>query len=207
GGSETGLPCQGACATLPASSIPEFQRVARRGRRRQPGHPMTQRSRATLRVPAGRFMASIRQNIEPNALPDLANLGVLARVLVAACLFAMLIALARAPTLAEFTRELALLASIGLLPLLFGLSVLALAARGLRRLPYGMGIVVVLVVCLAVTTAAHGLQESLSGAPAGPIGRHWLYTVLLVSLLLGYFNLRSRALSPALTEARLQALQ
>jgi two-component system sensor histidine kinase AlgZ len=37
--------------------------------------------------------------------------------------------------------------------------------------------------------------------------RHWLFTGLLTLILIGYFDLRNRALSPALTEARLQALQ
>ncbi|HQT27046.1 MAG TPA: histidine kinase, partial [Burkholderiales bacterium] len=36
---------------------------------------------------------------------------------------------------------------------------------------------------------------------------YWVFSLLTVSFLLWYFNLRSRALSPALTEARLQALQ
>jgi len=37
--------------------------------------------------------------------------------------------------------------------------------------------------------------------------RYWLFTLLATVVLLVYFNLRSRALSPALSEARLQALQ
>ncbi|MDO9189761.1 MAG: histidine kinase, partial [Sulfurimicrobium sp.] len=37
--------------------------------------------------------------------------------------------------------------------------------------------------------------------------QYWIFTFLLTAALLAYFNLRSRALSPALAEARLQALQ
>jgi two-component system sensor histidine kinase AlgZ len=37
--------------------------------------------------------------------------------------------------------------------------------------------------------------------------QYWLYTAIVVALLLVYFDLRGRALSPALSEARLQALQ
>jgi len=37
--------------------------------------------------------------------------------------------------------------------------------------------------------------------------RYWLFTALLALALIGYFHLRNRALSPALAEARLQALQ
>jgi two-component system sensor histidine kinase AlgZ len=152
-------------------------------------------------------MPSIRQNAAPNALPDLANLGVLARILIAACLFGALIALARSASNPEFVRELTLLAGAGLMPLLIDLCVLAVSGRWLRRLPYGAGMTAVFAVCLAGTTAAYRLQEALLGASAGSLERHWLYTGILVALLLGYFDLRGRALSPALTEARLQALQ
>ena len=107
-------------------------------------------------------------------------------------------------------RELTLLAGAGLLPLLFELvrccaALEPLAARGCRIAPASCS-------CsrsaLAVTTAAYRLQAvSLRCEPPGRIERHWLYTVVIAALLLGYFDLRGRALSPALTEARLQALQ
>jgi two-component system sensor histidine kinase AlgZ len=152
-------------------------------------------------------MASIRQNAQSNRLPDLANLGVVARILIGSCLFGFLLALARSASVADLMRELTLLASTGLLPLLFDLCVLAALSRGLRRLHYGAGILAVSVICLAVTSAAYRFQYFLYGAAPGPIERHWLYTVIIVALLAGYFDLRGRALSPALTEARLQALQ
>ncbi|MGH8664947.1 MAG: sensor histidine kinase [Burkholderiales bacterium] len=152
-------------------------------------------------------MASIRQNAALNALPDLANLGVLARILLGACLFGLLIALARSASAADFVRELLLLASAGLLPLLFDLSLLAVASRWLRRLSYGAGMVLVFALCLAGTAAAYRLQDALLGTSTGALERHWLYTAIIVALLAGYFDLRGRALSPALTEARLQALQ
>ena len=41
----------------------------------------------------------------------------------------------------------------------------------------------------------------------GPAARYLVFSLVATALLLGYFNLRSRALSPALSEARLQALQ
>jgi len=42
---------------------------------------------------------------------------------------------------------------------------------------------------------------------AGALGRYWVFTLLVTGVLVGYFDLRGRALSPALSEARLQALQ
>jgi two-component system sensor histidine kinase AlgZ len=152
-------------------------------------------------------MASIRQNAAPNVLPDLANLGVLARILLGACLFGLLIALARSASAAEFVRELLLVAGSGLLPLLFDLCLLAAASRWLRRFSYGAGMAAIFGLCLAGTSAAYRLQDTLLGTAPGALERHWLYTGIIVALLLGYFDLRGRALSPALTEARLQALQ
>jgi two-component system, LytTR family, sensor histidine kinase AlgZ len=152
-------------------------------------------------------MASIRQNAAPNALPDLANLGVLARTLLGASLLGLLIALARSTSVADFVHELLLVAGAGLLPLLLDLSLLAMASRWLRRLSYGAAMTLVFAVCLAGTTAAYRLQETLLGVAVGALERHWLYTAIIVALLAAYFDLRGRALSPALTEARLQALQ
>jgi two-component system sensor histidine kinase AlgZ len=152
-------------------------------------------------------MPSIRQNAADNRLPDLTNLGVLARVLLGSCLFAGVVALARSATPAELLRELSLLAAQGLPSLLLALLLLVAVARWLRLMPYAGAIALVFAVCLVATSAAHGLNVKLFATDAGPLGRQWLYTAIVVILLLLYFDLRERALSPALTEARLQALQ
>jgi two-component system sensor histidine kinase AlgZ len=152
-------------------------------------------------------MPSIRQKAADNRLPDLTNLGVLARVLVGSCLFGGVVALARSATPAEFLRELSLLAAQGLPALLLALLLLVAAARWLRLLPYAAAIALVFAVCVVATSVAHALATQLIATEAGSLARQWLYTAIVVTLLLLYFDLRERALSPALTEARLQALQ
>jgi len=152
-------------------------------------------------------MASIRQNAQPDRLPDLANLGVLARILLGACLVAAIVALARSRDLEGFLRELLLLAGAGLLPLFANLVILVVLARWLRRAPYSLGILGVLVTSLSISTAAYYFERTYTGNATGPIEQHWIYTLLVAGLLLAYFDLRGKALSPALTEARLQALQ
>ncbi|MCC6532200.1 MAG: histidine kinase [Burkholderiales bacterium] len=152
-------------------------------------------------------MASIRQNAGTDRLPDMANLGVLARVLIGASLFGLVVALARSRSLTQFVQESTAIAGMALLPLLLDLCVLAALARWLRRLPYYAGVAVVLAVCLGLASAAYELERRLSGAASGEIERYWLFTAIIVALLAAYFDLRGRALSPALTEARLQALQ
>jgi len=152
-------------------------------------------------------MGSIRQNNAPNRVPDTANLGVLARILLGACLFAAVIALARSTTSAEFLAEVTAIASVAILPLLLALSALAVLARWLQRLSYRFGMVVVLCLSLLLVAGGHQIEHLIVPQASGDLLRSWLFTTILVALLIGYFDLRARALSPALTEARLQALQ
>jgi two-component system sensor histidine kinase AlgZ len=88
------------------------------------------------------------------------------------------------------------------------LSLLALAAanNGLHRLRYWQAIAALIVLELAVAAVVYGSGVYLLGA-AGSLLRYSVFTLLITGVLIGYFDLRGRALSPALTEARLQALQ
>ena len=88
-------------------------------------------------------------------------------------------------------------------------SVLALAALSgvLRLLPYWLGAAAVLVLELALATALYFGGRTLLGDTPAPLERYLLIVALTTLAMLGYFHLRGRALSPALSEARLQALQ
>lgn len=150
---------------------------------------------------------SINHNANTGALPDFRNFGILLRVLVIVNGVAALAALLQVPRLrdwpAQFTEVAALVE-----PLLL-LSMLVLAACGgfLRRLPYMLGIVAIFVIELALTAALYfgGHAMLIIDTPALP---RWLAIVAAVTgMLLVYFELRGHALSPALAEARLQALQ
>src|SRR5690349_9776024 len=135
-------------------------------------------------------MASIRQDVSADFLPDFRNLGVLARVLVGVN------ALLLGATMVE--------------PLLIAsLLALALFSTALARLPYWLGCAAVLAIVLAIAAAMHAVLAWALGEPlalAG-FGRTLVLTGLIASLMLGYFRLLLRAYSPALAEARLQALQ
>ena len=91
--------------------------------------------------------------------------------------------------------------------LILSLLVLARSPSGLRRLPYWLGAAAVLALELALTTALYAVGRTLLGSEPAPLERYWLLVALATVALLVYFDLRGRALSPALTEARLQALQ
>ena len=153
-------------------------------------------------------MASINQNAYPDALPNFRNLGVMLRILVIVNAMGFAAALFKAPTwpgaMLEFMEIAAVIQPILLmnLLLLYGLS------SPLTRLPYAAGIAGVLALQLLLTTVVYWLGGKIVGSSdMGVISRYWALGLAITGVLLGYFNLRNRALSPALSEARLQALQ
>lgn len=155
-------------------------------------------------------MASIKQNNTPNSikLPDLRNLGVQLRVLLLANSIALVAAALQAETAYEIWQGV-LQISAALQPVLLAtMLVLFVAHRRLARLPYWQGVLVVLLLVLALTALLHHAAGALFGENIAPsLIRMWFFSLVVAGMLLAYFNLRSRALSPAVTEARLQALQ
>jgi two-component system sensor histidine kinase AlgZ len=120
---------------------------------------------------------------------------------------ALLAALLQVQSVREWPRQFT--ANAALVEPLLMVSLLALAAlRGLlRRLPYALGVATVLLIEITLTSVLHYASHwLLIGEPAS-LARWLLIVVLVVAMLLAYFDLRGRALSPALAEARLQALQ
>lgn len=152
-------------------------------------------------------MASIKQNAYPGALPNFRNLGIVLRILVITNAMGVAAALVKATGLQVLVRELIAISALLQPVLMLSILVLAAASDWLRRLRYHTGVMVVLALELALTTLVYRIGESLFGAGVETLERYWLLTLVASGVLLGYFNLRSRALSPALSEARLQALQ
>jgi two-component system sensor histidine kinase AlgZ len=151
-------------------------------------------------------MGSINQNANASALPNFRNLGILLRILVIVdgiCLAAALFKTSEALPLME---ELVDLSATVQPTLLASLLVLAAINNWLRRLAYRPAIALVVAIELALVTAVYFLGRSVFDNP-GALERYWIFTLLITGVLIGYFDLRGRALSPALTEARLQALQ
>ncbi len=149
----------------------------------------------------------IRQKIHRPVLPDFRNLGVVLRILVAVNGGAALYAFAREPQLVavvgEWTR-----AATAVEPVLFlTLAVLWIASPWLVRLPYATGVGVVALVAAVAALAFHPLHRQFAPfAPTHPLT--WaVWAVVAVAVLAYWFHLRARALSPAIAEARLQALQ
>ena len=149
---------------------------------------------------------SINQNANASALPNFRNLGILLRILVIVdgmCLAAALLKTSEPLTVLEELIDLSALVQ----PILI-LSLLTLAAANdwLHRRRYWHAVGALIAFELAITTAVYFLGLHLFSGMAA-LERYWVFTLLITGILIGYFDLRGRALSPALTEARLQALQ
>jgi two-component system sensor histidine kinase AlgZ len=152
-------------------------------------------------------MASINQNAYAGGLPNFRNLGVLLRIGVIVNLFAFAAALVKSHDADTLWQQVIRTSALVEPLLILSLLALAVLANGLRRLPYWLGAVAVLVLELALTTGLYAAGQTLFGPELVPLGRYWLLVALATGALLAYFDLRGRALSPSLTEARLQALQ
>jgi len=141
------------------------------------------------------------------ALPNFCNLGIMLRILFIVDGMSVVAATLKAPTYDGMWQELMSLSALVQPVLLLSLLALCLGRGLLSRLPYHFGVAAVLLLELALSTLVHTLSQRLFDADLGSLERHWLFVVLVSGVLLGYFHLRSRAFSPAFSEARLQALQ
>jgi len=150
---------------------------------------------------------SINQNAYSSALPNFRNLGVLLRILVIVNVVALAAAILRTGDLYALWGELLEISAL-VQPLLI-LSLLALVAANerLQRLPGNLGLLAVIVLEMALTGLLYALGRNLLESEPAPLARYWVLVLLVTWSLLKYFQLRERALSPALSEARLQALQ
>ena len=153
-------------------------------------------------------MASIKQNPPGLTLPDFRNFGVMLRLLLGTNLMALAAALVQSTGTGDWLpRYIELAAWVE--PLLLGdLLLLAALSPLLRRLPVLAGALLILCLCAATAAALLLLWQTL-GLDDGTADRLWraaLLGALAAGILLFYFSLRTRAFSPALSEARLQAL-
>jgi two-component system sensor histidine kinase AlgZ len=144
-------------------------------------------------------------------LPDFRNMGTVLRIVLLVNAIALTGLLARATSLKGLQADVLQGAALLQPALLSSLLLLYLIDPVLQRLRYGQGVVLVLAVVAAVCLLVDWLAGDLLYAPEGPGDFRHLRQVLVSSAitlaLLGYFRLRTQALTPATHEARLQALQ
>jgi two-component system sensor histidine kinase AlgZ len=149
----------------------------------------------------------IRQKAEFPVLPDLRNLGTILRILLAVNAAALVASFAREQHWNALPNEWIALTSYVEPYLLFELAVLWLIAPWLSRQSYWKGVVVIASVTIIVGVAVNMLLEHLLPGQAGSLPRQLVFGLAMAMALVSYFQLRIKALSPAIMEARLQALQ
>ena len=153
-------------------------------------------------------MPSIDQNAPSDSLPDFRNLGVAVRILLLGNIAGFAAALIQSQDAAQFAPQFAQLAAVLEPVLLLSLVSLYALANWLVRLRYSLGVTLVMLLVVAWTTLMLRLGVVLEVAPT-PYGmvRAWILCLLLSAFVVAYFFWRRRAYSPALADARLQALQ
>ena len=152
-------------------------------------------------------MASINQNPAATLLPDFRNLGVMLRVLVMVTTLTVIAAILKSPNLNGFLQQWVGIAAV-VQPIAI-LSVLLLGAANswLHELEYRSAVVLVVFAEIGITLLVLRFGALILETGMEDAGRGVFFAIVTTLALVGYFNLRNRALSPALSEARLQALQ
>lgn len=143
-----------------------------------------------------------------NRLPNFCNLGVMLRTLVLLNVLCAAAAAARVEEGAGLWRQFLLISAVAQPAIIVSL----LAACGLRRLlarlPYLLAIGLIVLLEAAVAALFWGwIGLVMPFAAPLPVWQYLFFFAFATAAVLIYFDLRARALSPALTEARLQALQ
>lgn len=149
----------------------------------------------------------IKHNTQSPAVPDLRNLGTILRTILAVNAAAALYALARVGSPVGMIGEWTRLTTVVEPYLFLVLAVLWVLAPWLVRQPLRFAGGVIGLVVVGVGVGLFALFNRVDPQPAANLLGWLLWALLSTGGLLYYFQLRARALSPAITEARLQALQ
>lgn len=156
-------------------------------------------------------LQSIKQNRQPEALPNFRNLGVALRSVLLTNAAMLLFPAFRAATWADALQQVTHGAALVQPVLLSCLFLLYVLNPWLARLPYRHGVAAVLAIVAIATFSmvrmAGDLYVPLLGQAQFGVWRYIFMAELACVILLAYFRLRAHALSPAIYEARLQALQ
>ncbi|HEV8263135.1 MAG TPA: histidine kinase [Burkholderiales bacterium] len=152
-------------------------------------------------------MASINQNRYPNLLPNFRNLGVMLRLLVIVIAMTFVAAALKSSNWYDMLDQWLGISTLAQPMVILSLLLLALADRWLHKLDYPLAVAVIVAGELGVASLMVIASWAVFTPGTPGLARSWFFTAVATLLVLAYFNLRSRMLSPALTEARLQALQ
>ncbi len=151
-------------------------------------------------------MTSIRHFPATHPLPDWRNFGVMLRVLLGVNLLALAVAFVQSPGWADWMARYVEMAALVQPLLLVVLGLLAGLRNPLRALPLRIGQACVVALVGFLAFAQQIFWQSLGFGDGVDLLRPVILATGASILLLIYFELRTRAYSPAQTEARLAAL-
>jgi two-component system sensor histidine kinase AlgZ len=141
-------------------------------------------------------------------LPSFCNLGVMLRSMVAVNVLLAAAAVIRAPSLEAVPVQMLAFAAFGEPMLILSLVALCAARPWLVKLGYGAAYAVIAAFEVALAWGFHQLAGQLAFmGERMPFLQLAAITVFVAGISLAYFDFRMRALSPAVAEARIQALQ
>ena len=149
----------------------------------------------------------IRQNAIAPALPDLRNLGTILRIVLAVNAMTAVAALAREPQFDLWTAQWLDMTAVVEPHLIVELAVLYALAPWLSRQSARMGALMIAAITIVVGLGLDAFIGRHYPEPPLAALRHLLLALCVYGVLLVYFGLRAKALSPAIAESRLQALQ
>jgi two-component system sensor histidine kinase AlgZ len=155
---------------------------------------------------------SIKQNRHADVLPNFRNLGVILRILVISNGLALVMALLLASRWADVPTNVMQIAMLLAPVVLLSLLSLWLLQPWLSRRDYWQGAIVITLVVAVLTLAVYYYGRALFLVAEDSnfyfeSVRYVLLSLLVCAILLLYFRVRTRVLSQALLDARLQVLR
>jgi two-component system sensor histidine kinase AlgZ len=155
---------------------------------------------------------SIKQNARPDGLPNFRNLGTLLRILIISNGLALLQAILQAGNWMEVAQHMMQINTLLTPVLLTSLLLLWVAQPWLNRIAYRRGTLAITTLVVVLTLSIYYFGGELYRPPESvdswfDLIRCGLLSALVSGILLLYFRLRSRILSRALSDARLQVLR
>ena len=155
---------------------------------------------------------SIKQNARPDELPNFRNLGTLLRILIISNGLALLQAILLANSWTGVAQHMMQINTLLTPVLLTSLLLLWAAQPWLNRISYRRGALAVTALVVVLTLSIYYFGGELYRPPE-TVGSYFdlmrcgLLSAVVCGILLLYFRLRSRVLSRALSDARLQVLR
>ena len=149
----------------------------------------------------------IRQKTLGLELPDLRNLGTILRIVLAVNAMTAVAAVVREPQFELWTAQWLDMTAVVEPHLIVELAILYAISPWLARQTALLAAMVIAAITVIVGVGLHALiGPQYRDVPLAAM-RHILLALCVYGVLLFYFSLRAKALSPAIAESRLQALQ